>query len=86
MKKVISFIILFAIQASWMLQACDICEENQPKLLKGVTHGMGPQNLFDYTILWGSGVIVVITLIWSAKLLIKPKESSPKHIKNMILE
>lgn len=87
MKKIISLITLLVLQsATWMLYACEVCKDQQPKLLKGITHGAGPQNNFDYFIMWASGVIVLITLVLSVRLLIKPKESNPDHVKYIVID
>ncbi len=86
MKKFLSFLILFTVQAGMILYACDVCEDSQPKLLKGITHGAGPQGFFDYAMLYGSGIVVLVVLIWSVKLMIKPKESNPDHIKYIVVE
>lgn len=67
------------------LNACPVCERNQPKYLKGVVHGAGPENNWDYLIMWAVIAIVLLTLIYSVKLLFKPKELEPSHIKQAIL-
>jgi len=72
---------LFAL-ATW---ACDACQKQQPKLLKGITHGTGPQGEWDMPIIWVSAVIVVITLILAVKFLVKPNEKNADHIKRSIL-
>lgn len=66
--------------------ACDVCQNNQPKVLKNITHGTGPQGNWDYIIIWSAVVIVAITLFLSIKYLVKPKETAPGHIKNMVIE
>jgi len=66
--------------------ACEVCENRQPEILKGVTHGIGPQNNLDYIITWSAVVIVGITLFFSIKFLVKPKESKPNHIKNIVVD
>jgi hypothetical protein len=65
--------------------ACDVCERNQPKLLKGITHGAGPESDWDYMIVSAAVVIVVSTLWFSVKWLIRPGEKSNQHIKRFIL-
>lgn len=65
--------------------ACEVCKNNQPKVLKGITHGTGPQGNIDYIIIWSSVVIVAVTLFLSLKYLISPKENDQNHIKNIIL-
>lgn len=65
--------------------ACAACEKQQPKLLKGITHGTGPQSQWDMPIIWVSAVIVLITLVLAVKFLVKPNENSADHIKRTIL-
>ena len=65
--------------------ACPVCERNQPRVLKGITHGAGPNNRWDYIIVWTAVVIVLATLFFSVKWLIRPGEKSASHIKRSIL-
>ena len=83
MKKFI--FVLIALTMHFYSIACPVCERNQPKLLKGIVHGAGPENSWDYTALWGMVVLVVLTLFFSIKWLIKPGETNNDHIKNSIL-
>ncbi len=65
--------------------ACEVCQRNQPKLLKDISHGTGPQAESDYYIIGGAVIVVLLTLIYSLKYLLKPGEKNPGHIKNIIL-
>ena len=65
--------------------ACSVCEKQQPEILKGLTHGAGPQNNWDYLIVWIAVIITVVTLFFSVKWLIWPEEKGEKHIKRIIL-
>lgn len=65
--------------------ACPVCERNQPKLLKGVVHGAGPDGQWDYVIMWVVIAITVVSLYYSVKWLIRPGETDPNHIKYSIL-
>ncbi len=65
--------------------ACPACEKQQPKLLKGVTHGTGPDGNGDYVIIAIAVIIVLFTLFYSVKWLIKPGEKAESHIKQIIL-
>lgn len=67
------------------LMACPVCERNQPKVLKGIVHGAGPDSQWDYLIITAVAVIVVLTLFFSVKWLIKPGERNDNHIKRTIL-
>lgn len=68
-----------------VVNACPVCERNQPKMLKGVTHGSGPESQWDYVIIVSVGIIVLITLFFSVKWLIFPGEKSNTHIKRTVL-
>ena len=65
--------------------ACPVCEKQQPKILRGIAHGAGPESNWDYVIIWTAVVIVVFTLFFSIKWLIRPGEKSSTHIKRFIL-
>ena len=85
MKKIV-LTLTFALQSTILCYACTICQSQQPKVLQGTTHGTGPTSAWDYLIILSSCLVVLITLVMSLSYLIKPKEDSPNHIKNMILE
>lgn len=84
MKKSSISILLFFLSVLPAL-ACDVCQRNQPKLLQDISHGTGPQTESDYYIIGGAVILVVFTLIYSLKYLLKPGENNPAHIKNLIL-
>ncbi|MBS1747830.1 MAG: hypothetical protein JST21_16825 [Bacteroidetes bacterium] len=84
MKKVLSGI-LFFLFGSYVSFACPVCERNQPAILKGITHGSGPDSQWDYLIVAIAVVIVLYTLFYSVKWLVRPGEKSESHIKRMIL-
>lgn len=65
--------------------ACPVCEKQQPKLLQGISHGVGPQSSWDYVIIWAMVLIVAFTLYFSIKMLVKPGERTDNHIKRTIL-
>lgn len=65
--------------------ACPVCEKQQPELLRGITHGAGPESNWDYVIIWSMTLIVVVTLFFSLKWLLKPGEKSLDHIKRTVL-
>ena len=75
---------LFLILNTWAF-ACPVCEKQQPKVLRGITHGAGPQSQWDYVIVWVGVIIVVLTLYFSVKWVFKPGEKSKNHIKQLIL-
>lgn len=85
MKKYILSIFLISSCLSSAI-ACKVCANNQPAILKGITHGTGPESKFDGIIITAAIIIVLFTLYYSLKYLIKPNENNPKHIKNLILD
>jgi len=79
-----SVILLFWLAAQ-AATACPVCERNQPAMLKGITHGAGPESGWDYVIVWTAVAVVVLTLFFSVKWLLRPGEKSDRHIKRVIL-
>lgn len=65
--------------------ACTVCRSQQPKALEGIAHGVGPENNWDYVIIVFATVIVLYTLVASIRLIIRPGEQDPGHIKTLIL-
>ncbi|MFB2117939.1 hypothetical protein [Parapedobacter sp. 2B3] len=83
-KATILTLLLLCIAAvGW---ACPVCEKQQPKVLRGVTHGAGPDSNWDYLIVGVITIIVAITLYYSMKWLLRPGEDTPNHIKRSILD
>lgn len=83
MKKYFFSIVL--IFCGLWADACPACEKQQPKLLRGISHGGGPDSQWDYVIVWITVAIVLVTLFYSVKWLCKPGEKDKSHIKNFIL-
>lgn len=80
-------LVLFALllmQPSVKVFACEICKSRQPKLLRNLAHGAGPQGQWDYFILYGAIAIVLLTLAMGIKYLVRPGEKSPDHAKYQI--
>jgi hypothetical protein len=65
--------------------ACPVCERQQSKILRGITHGAGPDSSWDYIIVWTMVVIVLVSLCLSIRWLVRPGEKSDHHIKTLIL-
>ncbi|MCC5929126.1 MAG: hypothetical protein JJU28_07755 [Cyclobacteriaceae bacterium] len=86
MKKTIFVFIILACHVPLRILACDLCQNNQPKALKGITHGTGPQGNIDFIIIWFAVIIVAITFFFSLKYLLKPKETDANHIKNIVMK
>lgn len=84
MKRLIPiYCILFGLGQQFAI-ACDLCKKNQPKGFENITHGQGPTGNMDYIITWSAIVLVIITLFFSIKFLVRPKENNPGHIKNIV--
>ncbi len=83
MKYYLLYFFLFT--ASTTL-ACPVCDRNKPAVLKGISHGVGADNSWDYLIVGAIAGVVLITLFYSIKWLIRPGESSENHIKRMVLK
>lgn len=83
-KEILFFIALFF--TGFGAFACEVCEGNQPKPLRGITHGIGPTGTIDYIIISVAAVIVAFALFYSIKYIVKPKERNPDHIKNIVLD
>lgn len=83
MKKIQLIAIFMALRT--VATACDVCNKQQPEILQGITHGAGPENNWDYAIVWATVAIVIFTLYFSVKWLLRPGEKSKDHIKRLIL-
>lgn len=84
MKATVLVVTLFLLQTAAAI-ACPVCEKRQPKLLRGITHGAGPQSNWDYLIVWAAVLIVLFTLFYTVKWMIRPEEKNKDHIKRMVL-
>lgn len=65
--------------------ACPVCEKQQPKIFRGTIHGAGPDSNWDYLITAGATVIVLATLFYAVKWIVKPGEKNDNHIKRTVL-
>ncbi|MCF0039714.1 hypothetical protein [Dyadobacter fanqingshengii] len=83
MKKPVLTLLLILIRLVSL--ACPVCDQRQPKVLKGITHGTGPESNWDYVIIITAIAIVIFTLFFSVKWLINPGEAGNDHIKKFIL-
>ena len=83
--KMASFTLLLVSLAAvgW---ACPVCERQQPKVLRGMAHGAGPDSSWDYIIVGVIAIIVLITLYFSVKWLVLPGEGMSNHIKRNVLD
>ncbi|MES2003441.1 MAG: hypothetical protein V4450_02885 [Bacteroidota bacterium] len=83
MKK--AGLLIACLSAGSVASACTVCEKQQPKILRGITHGTGPESNWDLLIVSVAVVIVLFTLFFSIKWLFFPGEQSTGHIKRCIL-
>lgn len=83
MKKPLLLISLTLMHAASL--ACEVCKKQQPKALRGITHGAGPESTWDYVIVWGMIVIVLVSLLYAVKWVISPGERDPEHIKYTVI-
>jgi hypothetical protein len=83
MRKII--LIVAILVTGLMAFACPTCDIAQPRYLRGITHGTGPQTNWDFLIVSTIAVIVIATLFFSIKWLVQPGEKSLNHIKHLIL-
>ncbi len=82
-KPAFTLLLLLMHPSAWVF-ACDICKSRQPKLLRNVAHGAGPQDRWDYFIFYAAIAIVLITLVMGIKHLVRPGEKSLDHAKYQI--
>ncbi|HET8963953.1 MAG TPA: hypothetical protein VFM99_08655 [Chitinophagales bacterium] len=82
-KQIVMLIVLMLINK--FMWACDVCEQQQPKITQGITHGTGPQSNWDWVIIGAVAALTLVTLILSIKYLVKPGEKNDYHIKQTIL-
>jgi hypothetical protein len=87
-KKYIKFSIAILILSftSTTTFACEACNQNQPKILRNITHGNGPQSNWDYFVVFIMVAITLYTLYATIKCFVMPKERKYNQIKNSILK
>jgi len=65
--------------------ACDACKLQQPDITRELTHGAGPEGNEDWVIVGMVSILVLLTLFYSVKFLVKPEEKDTGHIKYSVL-
>ena len=83
MKKFMLSVLALIISIS--TYACPVCEKQQPKILQGISHGTGPQSNWDYFFVGATVIIVLLTLFYTVKWILKPGEAGDHHIKRAFL-
>lgn len=81
--KIVAIIVVWF--ASTPALACEVCKKQQPKVLRGITHGAGPQSGWDYVVVWCMVIIAAVSLFYSIKWILRPGEGDSNHIKRSIL-
>ncbi len=87
-KKYKSFLLTLALVlvANVGTFACEACNQNQPKILRNITHGSGPQSNWDYFVVISMVLITVYTLYATIRCFVTRKtENKYNDIKNTIL-
>lgn len=74
------------LMAFYQAVGCPVCDRRQPKLLRGLVHGMGPNGFWDYVIVVLITIAALLTLFFSVKWLLKPGEKGEDHIKRTIFK
>lgn len=84
MKIKYQILVLMTLSAQF-ISACPVCDQQQPAITQGLTHGAGPQGNWDWVIIAIITIITLLTLVYSIKYLVKPGEKNRDHIKRSIL-
>ncbi len=86
MKRGMSLVAAILAMPAQTALACEVCEAQQPRILRGITHGVGPQGNIDYVIVLLAALVVLFTLACAIKYTVRPGEGQAGHIKRMIIE
>ena len=89
LKKYKSFLltVVLVFVANTVTFACEACNQNQPKILRNITHGSGPQSNWDYFVVIAMVLITVYTLYATIRCFLTRKtELKYNDIKNTILK
>ena len=84
MRRILTFLLLILLQITAF--ACPVCERNQPKVLRGIVHGSGPDSNWDFVSIGVTIVIAILALVYSVKWLVNPNENNADHIKFSIFK
>ncbi len=85
MKKLKRILLsVLAVFACMDVLACEVCKKQQPKVLRGITHGAGPESDWDYVVVCCAVMLVLISLFYAIKWTMYPGEKEREHIKHSI--
>jgi hypothetical protein len=76
---------MLMLTAGLSAMACEACKKQQPKLLRGITHGAGPDSGWDYVIVVVMIIVTLYVLYATVKCIFRPSENNNEHIKRLIL-
>ncbi|MBS1666621.1 MAG: hypothetical protein JST58_04520 [Bacteroidetes bacterium] len=79
------YLLLVGMLLGQIIYACPACEQQPPKITRGLVHGAGPNSQWDFVIVAIIAAITLMTLFFSLKYLIKPGEKDKDHIKQTVL-
>lgn len=65
--------------------ACEVCQKQQPKVLRGIAHGAGPESVWDYIWVYAIAAIAIVALFCTVRWIVRPGEYESEHIKRSIL-
>ena len=83
--KGLALTFLMILTSSLATFACEACNQNQPKIFRGITHGGGPESNWDYVVVIGMVAITIYTLYATIRCFVVPKERKYNQVKNSIL-
>lgn len=75
MKKV--FFLLALLVMTLVVSACPTCSQQQPRILRGISHGAGPESNWDLLIVTAMALVVVATLFFPDCICGNPGSSPP---------
>lgn len=66
--------------------ACEACKLRQPKMTRGLVHGLGPESQWDWFLVGMVAAIALFTMVYAVKLLFFPGEKNKEHIKYTVFK
>ncbi len=85
MRYVLTFLLTgLLLSTNIVAIACDVCQSQQPRALRGLAHGAGPESDWDYVIVGSTALIALVSLVYAIRWTIRPGERDKAHIKYSI--